>query len=416
MNNGVPTPETAGGASDASDGTAEWSSVELANAVVSDAAQPKGPRKTPALVTGLVGAAALFAVGATSVRSSIERSLSSRSAAALLAGGQTAAVVSYSGRDATVRVPKGADAPSIHKLIRTAGAGNDAPHYSGPRTVNILVDSSQAPMVTTTTIPVEVGSVTATRNDDGTIVFTGAVESVEAKEALRTGAAQQAPASKIELRTETRPGGVNARTATWIGRSIGELSRVGASTARVSGNNSGLVLSGAVPTLAVRDAVNAFVRTSGLPVTGSLAIVRPPDTRAAGPGPDLFGDPAVATGALQAEIDSILTESIIQFSPDSARITRDSSAVVEKLAELLVNSPTTRVEIIGHTDTNGSAEHNLALSVARADAVRDKLVEAGVAAGRITTLGEGGAKPLVSNDTPANRRKNRRIEIKISEG
>ena len=70
--------------------------------------------------------------------------------------------------------------------------------------------------------------------------------------------------------------------------------------------------------------------------------------------------------------------------------------------------------MVGHTDTNGSAQRNLALSVARADAVRDELVASGIVGLRITTLGEGGTKPLVTNDSPANRRKNRRIEIKVS--
>ncbi len=397
-----------------SDGTAEWSSVELAGAVDGRESSRKASRILPAVAVGLVGMLALFGIGATNVRDKVERNLLSQSEAALSAGGMAGVAVSYSGRDATIRVPAGTDKAAARRLILTAGAARDAPHYPGPRSAEVLIDANQSPIISTTTVPKSVGSVVATRNPDGNILFTGVVGSAEAEDALRAGAVQQSPATKLDFRTDVATGGVDARTATWIGRSIGELTRIGASSAQVTGSASGLIVSGAVPTLAVRDSVNAFVRTSGLPVTGSLAIFRPPDTLATGAGPDLFGEPVPAAGALQGEINALLAQSTIQFSPDSARLTKDSEVVVAKIAEFLSAAKKVRVEVVGHTDTNGSAERNLALSVARADAVRDELVASGVGGSRITTLGEGGTKPLVTNDSPANRRKNRRIEIKVS--
>ncbi len=399
------------------DRTGEWSSVDLTQEILVQPDLDDTPvgrvSKLPAVALAALGSVGLFGVGATVVRGRVERSLVARSESALAEAGVDA-IVTYSGRDATVKVPNGLDPDRVAQLIRTKGASPDAPHYSGPRAVKVVVDKALAPVVTTTVVPVEPGAVTATLGDDGTITISGAVESAEALAALKQGVAQQSPAITVKVEAETRAGGVDARTATWLARSIGELARVGASEASVVADSSGLTLSGAVPTLAIRDAVNAFVRTSGLPVTGQLAIVRVADSSSSGPTGELFGDAPIAATSAQAQIDAVLAENNIQFRPDSAKVTADGEAVIKNLAAVLKTQPSIKVTVTGHTDSNGSAERNLTLSVARADAVREELVKLGISEDRITTLGEGDSKPLVSNDTPANRRRNRRIEVTVS--
>ena len=73
--------------------------------------------------------------------------------------------------------------------------------------------------------------------------------------------------------------------------------------------------------------------------------------------------------------------------------------------------PTAQVQIVGYTDSDGTPESNLTLSQERADAVKTYLVGRGVPADSLTTLGKGEADPLVPNDTPENKAKNRRIEL-----
>jgi len=70
-----------------------------------------------------------------------------------------------------------------------------------------------------------------------------------------------------------------------------------------------------------------------------------------------------------------------------------------------------QVEISGHTDSVGSEEYNQALSLRRAQAVKNWLVQKGIAANRMKTVGKGENEPVASNDTAEGRAKNRRIEF-----
>jgi outer membrane protein OmpA-like peptidoglycan-associated protein len=74
-----------------------------------------------------------------------------------------------------------------------------------------------------------------------------------------------------------------------------------------------------------------------------------------------------------------------------------------------------QVEIRGHTDFIGSDEYNIALSDARARAVKKYLVERGVQEYRISTRGMGKSQPIAPNDTELGRRLNRRTEVVITQ-
>jgi OOP family OmpA-OmpF porin len=73
--------------------------------------------------------------------------------------------------------------------------------------------------------------------------------------------------------------------------------------------------------------------------------------------------------------------------------------------------PDAILELIGYSDSSGSAKTNQKLSLARAESVKKYLVKKGVAASRISTRGEGSANPIADNKTRAGRAKNRRVEI-----
>ena len=74
-----------------------------------------------------------------------------------------------------------------------------------------------------------------------------------------------------------------------------------------------------------------------------------------------------------------------------------------------------RFEISGHTDNVGKADANKILSQNRAKACVDYMISKGIASDRLVPKGYGQTKPLVPNDTPENRFKNRRVEAKIIE-
>ncbi len=74
---------------------------------------------------------------------------------------------------------------------------------------------------------------------------------------------------------------------------------------------------------------------------------------------------------------------------------------------------TIRIEIAGHTDSDGSEAYNLKLSQSRVDTVKKELISKHIEASRLVAKGYGETKPLVPNTTRANKARNRRVEINI---
>lgn len=103
----------------------------------------------------------------------------------------------------------------------------------------------------------------------------------------------------------------------------------------------------------------------------------------------------------------------IEFDTGKATIRPASNKRLNAAYDVLAEFPSVRVEISGHTDTDGPRERNLELSKARADAVKAYLVAKGIADGRIATRGAGPDEPIADNNTWAGKQKNRRIEFKL---
>jgi outer membrane protein OmpA-like peptidoglycan-associated protein len=71
------------------------------------------------------------------------------------------------------------------------------------------------------------------------------------------------------------------------------------------------------------------------------------------------------------------------------------------------------IDVIGHTDSDGTEEYNQALSERRAQAVRDYMVSEGVDASIIDASGQGESNPIASNATKEGRAENRRVDIHV---
>ena len=105
----------------------------------------------------------------------------------------------------------------------------------------------------------------------------------------------------------------------------------------------------------------------------------------------------------------------ISFATGSANISPAFRPVLDRFASSLNQNPDTTVSIIGHTDNTGSDAINDPLSVNRAAQTRNYLVDRAVAANRFSIDGRGSHEPIVSNDSAANRARNRRVEIYVAE-
>lgn len=101
----------------------------------------------------------------------------------------------------------------------------------------------------------------------------------------------------------------------------------------------------------------------------------------------------------------------IYFDVNSARIKPESWATLNEIANAIGEMPG-NFHIVGHTDSDGADEANLALSVRRAASVKNALVgEFGLDGARLTTDGKGEAEPVESNETIAGKAQNRRVEF-----
>ncbi|PEQ14471.1 hypothetical protein B2G71_02480 [Novosphingobium sp. PC22D] len=113
-----------------------------------------------------------------------------------------------------------------------------------------------------------------------------------------------------------------------------------------------------------------------------------------------------ATLHCQEEVEGILATRTIRFSEASARIDPASEKLLDEVAYALRPCVGSIIAITGHTDGNGNPEANVALSLARADAVRYELIGRGIPADGLRSTGVGSAKPVPGLDPkdPANRR------------
>ena len=101
----------------------------------------------------------------------------------------------------------------------------------------------------------------------------------------------------------------------------------------------------------------------------------------------------------------------VNFETGKSELTPESEAILNGVAESLVANDEIKVQVSGHTDNTGSLAVNRRLSKARAEAVRQYLVDHGVAADRLTAVGFGPDRPVASNRTSEGRAQNRRVEL-----
>jgi OOP family OmpA-OmpF porin len=149
------------------------------------------------------------------------------------------------------------------------------------------------------------------------------------------------------------------------------------------------------------------------PAYRCLAYVKetPPPPPAPAPEPPPPPPPAPKTEVTQEQIK--LKEKV-EFETDSAVLKDSSKGLLDEVVQVMKDHPELEhVRVAGHTDSQGARGHNQKLSEERAAAVKQYLVDHGVAADRLASKGYGQDRPVADNKTEEGRAENRRVEIHI---
>ena len=104
---------------------------------------------------------------------------------------------------------------------------------------------------------------------------------------------------------------------------------------------------------------------------------------------------------------------ILYFLEGRDELTPDSRQLLGRILDEIARRPAPEIVVIGHTDRVGTVPFNDALSLRRAERVRDELVKVGIAADRIRVAGRGEREPLVPTADEVAEARNRRVEINV---
>jgi outer membrane protein OmpA-like peptidoglycan-associated protein len=121
-----------------------------------------------------------------------------------------------------------------------------------------------------------------------------------------------------------------------------------------------------------------------------------------------------AAVAREGNLLAVTFKGDVTFDTNSAVLRPGLNSEINRVAGILNQYPNTFVRVEGHTDSRGSNEYNMDLSIRRSNAVKNLLLQRGVSENRIEVVGFGETMPVATNETEAGRQKNRRVEIKIA--
>jgi OOP family OmpA-OmpF porin len=123
-----------------------------------------------------------------------------------------------------------------------------------------------------------------------------------------------------------------------------------------------------------------------------------------------FGAPEVAPPPPPAPMPSAPSYMVF-FDWDRSDLSQQALQTISQVAQAYKTKGSARITATGHTDTSGPADYNMALSLRRANAVKDALVRNGVPATAIAVIGRGESQPLVQTGDGVREPQNRRVEI-----
>lgn len=121
------------------------------------------------------------------------------------------------------------------------------------------------------------------------------------------------------------------------------------------------------------------------------------------------------TASDQSVLDQTLANRIVEFESGKSELTLNGKVILDEMAASLLKLKSQKLEVIGHTDDQGLRAANVALSQARAEAVKAYFSTKGIDVAQISAFGAGSDRPMASNNTVEGRARNRRIEFRLSQ-
>lgn len=247
----------------------------------------------------------------------------------------------------------------------------------------------------------------ASRSADGAVILSGQLPDDAALKQLST--LSQGDAAAVSL-AEGAPEGFLASAE--IG--LKALQRL--SAGQLDFANGAWRLSGTAPDPVTNEAIaTAIAADATASWTLDVAVPPPaaePAIAATDPVPETAASPDLA--ACVGILADFSGRNAILFQSGAALISAESGLALDELALDLKGCPRAQIHVEGHTDADGDPQQNLALSVARAEAVVAALIERGVDPGLLYAVGYGASRPIADNDTAAGKRLNRRIVVTVS--
>jgi OOP family OmpA-OmpF porin len=257
----------------------------------------------------------------------------------------------------------------------------------------------------------------AITNNNGVVTVSGAVRDQASRTAI-LDALRNAFGNNFKGDIAVDP---NAASSPWLANLPSALAQLKTPGVQALFEGSNVNLGGSIPE-SERDRILASLKSlfgaAGLTFAGTQAANSALDQMSSAMS-DADRKISAALSALGSRFQTndlldILNKSIIHFPTGSAEVPPASRALLQQAAALFKQLPPgTVVEIGGHTDNTGDPNANLSLSQARADAVRNVLVQAGVNPAMLVAKGFGDAQPVASNDTAEGRLQNRRIAYQV---
>jgi peptidoglycan-associated lipoprotein len=124
-----------------------------------------------------------------------------------------------------------------------------------------------------------------------------------------------------------------------------------------------------------------------------------------------FGDEKESAQSMLDKADSVISNRVIYFQFDSAKISENSLSTLEAHGSFIAGNGNVSVRLEGHSDERGSREYNIALGDRRAQSVRRVLMFHGATVAQLETISYGEEQPAMSGHTDDSWSKNRRVEI-----
>jgi len=187
--------------------------------------------------------------------------------------------------------------------------------------------------------------------------------------------------------------------------------RAGFGNVNVRSENGLIILEGQAQTSSDAAAIGAVARSvEGVGTVDNRLVIVGGAIELPTPAVTETATPAASSPGLQ---DQLAATGRITFEAASSALTAEGSAAVDAAAALLTQNPGVRIEVHGHTDSDGESVFNQQLSQERAEAVVEALRVRGVDPGRLTAIGFGESNPIEPNITEEGRAVNRRIEFVV---